>query len=273
MINDFILSASNKMNTSTSNQLNKLEDITTEITQSIQSSTSPVIDAIKKIEEYNSNKSIPLNKRIEYWVNVDGTINLLQVFHTHFFGTNGVQLTVYNRNGSPDMKYNKDGIHGEPSMESARQSLSTVITTTDKLYSISFGSYDKTYIDEILNDSAAKEARIPNLENLLRNELNKLNSLRSSGKLRDYYIEFNKFMHDNGLFIDPNTESTKSSITPFDFNREACNLYNTIWKNYLLLTETIVDKFESDTEKDPEIGLFVDTDGNEDKESYKLILQ
>lgn len=263
MINDFIMQKSDMIDLNTVENVNKLEEITTEIMSSIsEDSKTPVKDIIAAIEKYNTDHKLPLDKRIDYWITADGNTYALHVLHAKLH-TNYLEVTCRIDTGTVDARFDANSKYGDPKMSNAKQGLFTYCLAYEQLFGVAFGSYNKTVIDPLFENSMGDSTKISNIEIELRKELNYLNSLKSSGKLRDYIIEFNKTMHKPGF----------NDAKNYNYNREAYNLYTTLWTNYLNLIENIIDNIEADTVKTPEIGLFVDKDGVEDATNYKKILE
>lgn len=258
MINNFILQKSDMIDLNKVENVNKLEEITTEILKSVESSTDPVIDTIKAIEKYNTDHKLPLDKRLTYWVTFGSNPVLIHVLHTEF-RTNFAEITYFISTGTLESKFDANTPYGEPRMTSAHQGLMTLVVPFNQIYGVHFGSYNKTVIDPILTNEKGDETKITNIETKLSSELEKLNSIKATGNYRNYIVEFNRFMKQDGM----------NSIINYNYNREAYNLYITLWKQYLLLVENIVDHFEADTLPDPEIGLFTD----ETVDNYKKILE
>lgn len=261
MINNFIMQKSDMIDLDKVENLNKLEEITTTILKSIEASKSPVKDTIEAIEKYNDDHKLPLWKRLDYWVTVDGNPTLLHAFHT-IFRANFAEITCYITSGTIDAKFDGVNSFGQSRMTSSPQGFTTAIVPLDKLFGVSFGSYNTEIITPILENEKGDSTKITNIEILLRKELSTLNSLKSGGKLRDFIVEFSRFMNEDGV----------NDIKNYNYNREAYNLYTTLWTNYLNLVDNIVNHFETDVEKDPEIGLFGEI-GKETVDNYKKILQ
>lgn len=259
MINNFILQKSDMINLSEVENVNNLEDITTEILKSVKDSTSPTIDTIKAIEKYNTDHNLPLEKRITYWITFASNPILLHTLHTEF-RAKFAEVTYFIGSGTVDAKYNATTmVGGVPRATEFKQGLITAVIPLEQIFAVSFGSYNTETIDSILYPNTNK---IPDIEIKLRKELSTLNSLKSDTKIRDFIIEFNRFMHQPGM----------NEVTNYNYNREAYNLYTTLWKTYLNKVENIVDHFEANTIPDPEIRLF-NTVNNDTVENYKKILE
>lgn len=263
MINDFIMQKSDMIDLTTVQNVNKLEEITTEIMSSIsEDSKTPVKDIIAAIEKYNTDHKLPIDKRIDYWITADGNTYPLHVFYTKLH-TNYLEVVCKIDSGTVNARFDANSNYGDPKMSEARQGFYTYCLAYEQLFGIAFGSYNKTLIDPIFENKLGDTDIIPNIEIELRKELSILNSLKATGKLRDYIIEFNKTMHRPGF----------NDAKNYNYNREAYNLYTTLWKSYINLVENVIDNIEADTVKTPEIGLFVNSEGVEDATNYKKILE
>lgn len=262
MINNFIMQKSDMIDLNTVENVNKLEKITTEILNSVKDSANPVKDTITAIENYNTNHKLPIDKRLTYWITINGNPILVHVFHTEM-RTNFAEITYFIGSGAVDAKYDSNTSYGEARMSKANQGLMTIVVPYEQIFAVSFGSYNTETIDPIFNNPEGDQTKISNIENKLRTELEKLNTIKSTGNLKGYIIEFSRFMKQDGI----------NSAINYNYNREAYNLYITLWKQYLLLVENIVDHFEADTVPNPEIGLFTDESGVETVDNYKKIIE
>ena len=260
MIDKFIMTKSDKIDVNTLPSNNKLDEITTSIVAKVEASTgdNPIIDTITAIEEYNAN--VPLYKKITYFLYIEGTPNPIMVLHSKI-NANYLVATVYSESGYPSFKYSdKSDGYGLTKMDSANQGYVTHIIPKTKLCDIAFGSYDNKSMETILKDPSV--GRDTSIQVKLKSELTKLNSLKASGQYRSYIIEFSKFM---------NLEEIKNSSN-YEYNLEACNLYNQIWADYLNTIKGIIGRLTDKTNEKPlNIGLYTDADGNEIVDNYQKI--
>lgn len=262
MINGFIMQKSDMIDLDKVENLINLENITTEIAESVKNSNDCVKDTINAIEKYNRDHKLPADKRLTYWVTVNGNPTLLHVFHTEF-RNNFAEITYFIRSGTIDAKFDSNNNTAQPKLTSVKQGLITMVVPTSNIFAVSFGSYNTNTAGPILENKLGDETKISNIEIELRKEMSVLNTLAASGKTRDYIIHFNSFFNKPGY----------NDIKNYNYNREAYNLYVTLWKNYINFVENIIDSIEADTVETPVIGLFTNANGVEQSENYKKILQ
>lgn len=260
MIDNFVMTKSDKIDVNGLPMNNKLDEITTNIVKTVEAGAGddPVLDTIKAIEAHN--ETVPIYKKLHYFLYVEGTPNPIMVLHSKI-NAKYLIATVYCESGYPTFKYtNKTDGYGTAKMDSASQSYTTHIIPISKICDIAFGSYDNNSMKTILDDPTAGRSKDIHIK--LRSEYTKLNSLKASGQYRSYIIEFSRFM---------NTDEIKTSAN-YEYNIEAANLYNQMWSDYLNTVKGIIGRLNDKTNEKPLfIGLYTDKDGNELVENYQKI--
>lgn len=256
MANTFIAKKSDMIDLAdiSKNQLNRLEDFT----KTVCDKTTSVRSSIEAIEAEND--GLPLSKRRTYFVYLSGSSEPLHVIHTKISADNICFFTTIINNGTFNMKYNKFDYYGKPRTEAAVQGYITTVASLDSVIAVAFGSFNPDIIDAFKPLDNNKETLIKKL----RKEVEKLNSLKSSGMIRSYVIEFSKFMK----------ESDVSNADNYKFNIEAYNLYTTMWSTYLLDIEQIINNIKETGNgiSNFKYDIFTENDGIDELPLYQQLI-
>ena len=256
MANTFIAKKSDMIDLAniSKNQLNRLEDFT----KTVCDKTTSVRSSIEAIE--TENDGLPLSKRRTYFVYLSGSSEPLHVIHTKISADNICFFTTIINNGTFNMKYDKFDYYGKPRTEAAVQGYITTVASLDSVIAVAFGSFNPDIIDAFKPLDNNKETLIKKL----RKEVEKLNSLKSSGMIRSYVIEFSKFMK----------ESDVSNADNYKFNIEAYNLYTTMWSNYLLDIEQIINNIKETSNgiSNFKYDIFTENDGIDELPLYQQLI-
>lgn len=256
MANTFIAKKSDMIDLAniSKNQLNRLEDFT----KTVCDKTTSVRSSIEAIEAEND--GLPLSKRRTYFVYLSGSSEPLHVIHTKISADNICFFTTIINNGTFNMKYDKFDYYGKPRTEAAVQGYITTVASLDSVIAVAFGSFNPDIIDAFKPLDNNKETLIKKL----RKEVEKLNSLKSSGMIRSYVIEFSKFMK----------ESDVSNADNYKFNIEAYNLYTTMWSNYLLDIEQIINNIKETGNgiSNFKYDIFTENDGIDELPLYQQLI-
>ena len=256
MANTFIAKKSDMIDLAniSKNQLNRLEDFT----KTVCDKTTSVRSSIEAIEAEND--GLPLSKRRTYFVYLSGSNEPLHVIHTKISADNICFFTTIINNGTFNMKYDKFDYYGKPRTEAAVQGYITTVAALDSVIAVAFGSFNPDIIDAFKPLDNNKETLIKKL----RKEVEKLNSLKSSGMIRSYVIEFSKFMK----------ESDVSNADNYKFNIEAYNLYTTMWSNYLLDIEQIINNIKETSNgiSNFKYDIFTENDGIDELPLYQQLI-
>lgn len=256
MANTFIAKKSDMIDLAdiSKNQLNRLEDFT----KTVCDKTTSVRSSIEAIEAEND--GLPLSKRRTYFVYLSGSSEPLHVIHTKISADNICFFTTIINNGTFNMKYDKFDYYGKPRTEAAVQGYITTVASLDSVIAVAFGSFNPDIIDAFKPLDNNKETLIKKL----RKEVEKLNSLKSSGMIRSYVIEFSKFMK----------ESDVSNADNYKFNIEAYNLYTTMWSNYLLDIEQIINNIKETSNgiSNFKYDIFTENDGIDELPLYQQLI-
>ena len=256
MANTFIAKKSDMIDLAdiSKNQLNRLEDFT----KTVCDKTTSVRSSIEAIEAEND--GLPLSKRRTYFVYLSGSSEPLHVIHTKISADNICFFTTIINNGTFNMKYDKFDYYGKPRTGAAVQGYITTVASLDSVIAVAFGSFNPDIIDAFKPLDNNKETLIKKL----RKEVEKLNSLKASGMIRSYVIEFSKFMK----------ESDVSNADNYKFNIEAYNLYTTMWSTYLLDIEQIINNIkETDNGlSNFKYDIFTENDGIDELPLYQQLI-
>ena len=256
MANTFIAKKSDMIDLAniSKNQLNRLEDFT----KTICDKTTSVRSSIEAIEAEND--GLPLSKRRTYFVYLSGSSEPLHVIHTKISADNICFFTTIINNGTFNMKYDKFDYYGKPRTEAAVQGYITTVASLDSVIAVAFGSFNPDIIDAFKPLDNNKETLIKKL----RKEVEKLNSLKASGMIRSYVIEFSKFMK----------ESDVSNADNYKFNIEAYNLYTTMWSTYLLDIEQIINNIKETGNgiSNFKYDIFTENDGIDELPLYQQLI-
>ena len=256
MANTFIAKKSDMIDLAniSKNQLNRLEDFT----KTVCDKTTSVRSSIEAIEAEND--GLPLSKRRTYFVYLSGSNEPLHVIHTKISADNICFFTTIINNGTFNMKYDKFDYYGKPRTEAAVQGYITTVAALDSVIAVAFGSFNPDIIDAFKPLDNNKETLIKKL----RKEVEKLNSLKSSGMIRSYVIEFSKFMK----------ESDVSNADNYKFNIEAYNLYTTMWSTYLLDIEQIINNIKETSNgiSNFKYDIFTENDGIDELPLYQQLI-
>lgn len=256
MANTFIAKKSDMIDLAniSKNQLNRLEDFT----KTVCDKTTSVRSSIEAIE--SENDGLPLSKRRTYFVYLSGSSEPLHVIHTKISADNICFFTTIINNGTFNMKYDKFDYYGKPRTEAAVQGYITTVASLDSVIAVAFGSFNPDIIDAFKPLDNNKETLIKKL----RKEVEKLNSLKSSGMIRSYVIEFSKFMK----------ESDVSNADNYKFNIEAYNLYTTMWSTYLLDIEQIINNIKETGNgiSNFKYDIFTENDGIDELPLYQQLI-
>lgn len=256
MANTFIAKKSDMIDLAdiSKNQLNRLEDFT----KTVCDKTTSVRSSIEAIEAEND--GLPLSKRRTYFVYLSGSSEPLHVIHTKISADNICFFTTIINNGTFNMKYDKFDYYGKPRTEAAVQGYITTVASLDSVIAVAFGSFNPDIIDAFKPLDNNKETLIKKL----RKEVEKLNSLKSSGMIRSYVIEFSKFMK----------ESDVSNADNYKFNIEAYNLYTTMWSTYLLDIEQIINNIKETGNgiSNFKYDIFTENDGIDELPLYQQLI-
>ena len=160
------------------------------VTSKILAEADNVLDVIRKIEEYNSDNNLSLNKRINYSIGLTSKV-YLSVLKAYFVNNDKSLVVVTGEaNGHTSLEYEKNSKE-YPKMTSGKNAVSTHIIPIEEIVDIVFGSYDpekvKIFEDikEINNMSEREAVRI------LTELLNDMNTLNSAGMYKDFIKKFN----------------------------------------------------------------------------------
>lgn len=256
MANTFIAKKSDMIDLAdiSKNQLNRLEDFT----KTVCDKTTSVRSSIEAIEAEND--GLPLSKRRTYFVYLSGSSEPLHVIHTKISADNICFFTTIINNGTFNMKYDKFDYYGKPRTEAAVQGYITTVASLDSVIAVAFGSFNPDIIDAFKPLDNNKETLIKKL----RKEVEKLNSLKASGMIRSYVIEFSKFMK----------ESDVSNADNYKFNIEAYNLYTTMWSTYLLDIEQIINNIKETSNgiSNFKYDIFTENDGIDELPLYQQLI-
>lgn len=256
MANTFIAKKSDMIDLAniSKNQLNRLEDFT----KTVCDKTTSVRSSIEAIEAEND--GLPLSKRRTYFVYLSGSSEPLHVIHTKISADNICFFTTIINNGTFNMKYDKSDYYGKPRTEAAVQGYITTVAALDSVIAVAFGSFNPDIIDAFKPLDNNKETLIKKL----RKEVEKLNSLKASGMIRSYVIEFSKFMK----------ESDVSNADNYKFNIEAYNLYTTMWSTYLLDIEQIINNIKETNNglSKFKYDIFTENDGIDELPLYQQLI-
>lgn len=256
MANTFIAKKSDMIDLAniSKNQLNRLEDFT----KTVCDKTTSVRSSIEAIEAEND--GLPLSKRRTYFVYLSGSSEPLHVIHTKISADNICFFTTIINNGTFNMKYDKFDYYGKPRTGAAVQGYITTVASLDSVIAVAFGSFNPDIIDAFKPLDNNKETLIKKL----RKEVEKLNSLKASGMIRSYVIEFSKFMK----------ESDVSNADNYKFNIEAYNLYTTMWSNYLLDIEQIINNIKETNNglSNFKYDIFTENDGIDELPLYQQLI-
>ena len=256
MANTFIAKKSDMIDLAdiSKNQLNRLEDFT----KTVCDKTTSVRSSIEAIEAEND--GLPLSKRRTYFVYLSGSSEPLHVIHTKISADNICFFTTIINNGTFNMKYDKFDYYGKPRTGAAVQGYITTVASLDSVIAVAFGSFNPDIIDAFKPLDNNKETLIKKL----RKEVEKLNSLKASGMIRSYVIEFSKFMK----------ESDVSNADNYKFNIEAYNLYTTMWSTYLLDIEQIINNIKETNNglSNFKYDIFTENDGIDELPLYQQLI-
>lgn len=184
---------------------------------------------ITAIENYNTSHDIPYERRVRYSVGLG--YNTINVLHGYQKGSLWVFMGFDNTMGIPDYKYGDDG-----KLISAVQSITTTVTTEDKISFVTFGMYDPTIMTTLKSAGPAIPPDIKSFVKELKKLYSELHSLISSGSFRDYIYKFNSTMGG-----DKNYNSYDLS-----FDIEGYAIYTKLWADYIQTSEYIVHELTNE---------------------------
>ena len=202
------------------------------VTSKILAEADNVLDVIRKIEKYNSDNNLSLNKRINYSIGFTSKV-YLSVLKAYFVNNDKSLVVVTGEaNGHTSLEYEKNSKE-YPKMTSGKNAVSTHIIPIEEIVDIVFGSYDpekvKIFEDikEINNMSEREAVRI------LTELLNDMNTLNSAGMYKDFIKKFNIVFNKYAL-----------DTVDYNYNLYAYNIYVKVVSLYLTVIKEIYTSYE-----------------------------